>query len=204
MSPRRSVRPPRRRAKVRPSTDAVQATHSQSELAADARHEGLAVTHRFDPGKDRRAVRRDDPFPGSTGGHRGKAAAGRHVLGRGAGRPRRARERAVFGDDPRLRSQPRRLDGHRRARPRTFQLLESASRARRSDTSPRALVMAALAAGDEAFAPVHTRWSPFVRLTAMPAVIHGSWTALVVLGIVIGVFALLSSSRSRGSPQDRH
>jgi phosphatidylglycerol---prolipoprotein diacylglyceryl transferase len=44
---------------------------------------------------------------------------------------------------------------------------------------------------DEAFAPVHTRWSPFVRLTAMPAVIHGSWTALVVLGIVIGVLALL-------------
>jgi hypothetical protein len=52
MSPRRAVRPPRRRAKVRPSTDAVQATHSQAELAADARHEGLAVTHRFDPGKD--------------------------------------------------------------------------------------------------------------------------------------------------------
>ena len=30
----------------------MQATSSQAELAADARHEGLAVTHRFDPGND--------------------------------------------------------------------------------------------------------------------------------------------------------
>ena len=31
---------PRRRPKIRPSTDAVQATSSQAKLAADARHEG--------------------------------------------------------------------------------------------------------------------------------------------------------------------
>ena len=44
---------------------------------------------------------------------------------------------------------------------------------------------------DEPFAPVHTRWGPFVRLTAMPAVIHGSWTAMVIVGIVVGILALL-------------
>ena len=45
---------------------------------------------------------------------------------------------------------------------------------------------------DEAtFGPVRTRWGPMVRLTAMPAVIHGSWTALVGLGVVIGIGAML-------------
>jgi phosphatidylglycerol---prolipoprotein diacylglyceryl transferase len=44
---------------------------------------------------------------------------------------------------------------------------------------------------DDAFAPVHTRWGPLVRLTAQPAVIHGSWTALVGVGIVVGIAALL-------------
>ena len=52
MSPRRRVQPPRRRPKIRQSTDAVQASRSQAELAADARHEGLTVTHRFDPGSE--------------------------------------------------------------------------------------------------------------------------------------------------------
>ena len=44
---------------------------------------------------------------------------------------------------------------------------------------------------DAPFGPVHTRWSPLVRLTPMPAVIHGSWTALCAVGIVVGILALL-------------
>ncbi len=37
------------------------------------------------------------------------------------------------------------------------------------------------------FNPVRTRWSPLVRLTMMPAVIHGSWPALLTVGILVGV-----------------
>ena len=44
---------------------------------------------------------------------------------------------------------------------------------------------------DAPFGPIRTRWSPLVRFAAMPAVIHGSWTALVGLGIVIGIATLL-------------
>ena len=39
-----------------------------------------------------------------------------------------------------------------------------------------------------------------MRLTAMPAVIHGSWTALVGLGIVIGILALLWFLSFEGIP----
>lgn len=35
--------------------------------------------------------------------------------------------------------------------------------------------------------PVRTRWAPLVRVTPMPAVVPGSWTALVALGIIAGV-----------------
>jgi phosphatidylglycerol:prolipoprotein diacylglycerol transferase len=35
-------------------------------------------------------------------------------------------------------------------------------------------------------APVRTRWAPLVRATPIPAVVPGSWTALVALGIVAG------------------
>lgn len=37
-----------------------------------------------------------------------------------------------------------------------------------------------------AFVPVRTRWTPAVRLTGMPAVIPGSWTAFVSLGVLVG------------------
>ena len=35
--------------------------------------------------------------------------------------------------------------------------------------------------------PVKTRWGPLVRLTPMPAVIPGSWSALVGTGVAVGV-----------------
>ncbi len=35
--------------------------------------------------------------------------------------------------------------------------------------------------------PIKTRPSPFVRLTRVPAVIHGSWSAMIALGILVGV-----------------
>ena len=42
------------------------------------------------------------------------------------------------------------------------------------------------ALSDAAFSPVRTRWWPMARFTRMPAVIHGSWTGLVALGVVVG------------------
>lgn len=42
------------------------------------------------------------------------------------------------------------------------------------------------ALSDGAFTPVRTRWWPMARFTRMPAVIHGSWTGLVALGVVVG------------------
>lgn len=37
------------------------------------------------------------------------------------------------------------------------------------------------------FAPIRTRWSPMARLVSPPAVIPGSWTGLVALGVVVGI-----------------
>ena len=43
------------------------------------------------------------------------------------------------------------------------------------------------------FVPVRTRMAPFHRLTRVPAVIHGSWSGLIAVGVVVGavVHALL-------------
>lgn len=43
------------------------------------------------------------------------------------------------------------------------------------------------ALSDGAFTPVQTRWWPWARFTKRPAVIHGSWTGLIAIGVVVGV-----------------
>lgn len=40
-----------------------------------------------------------------------------------------------------------------------------------------------------AFEPVHTRWGPMARLTGAPAVVPGSWTGLVLAGVLVGLVA---------------
>lgn len=40
-----------------------------------------------------------------------------------------------------------------------------------------------------AFFPVKTRWAPLVRLTPMPAVVHGSWSSLIAVGLLAGIVA---------------
>ena len=193
MSPRRAFRPPRRRAsKVRPSTDAIQATRSQTELAADARREGLAVTHRFDPGGEGHPYAATVRFRGRREGIAGKPQPGdtftvdervdRVVPGSGP----ISVTATAYGLNPGEWTVTAELfRGHGPGPSR-------ATASRSGQTLPRArwswlrwkLV-------DAPFGPVRTRWSPFARLTAMPAVIHGSWTALVGLGVVIGICALL-------------
>jgi phosphatidylglycerol---prolipoprotein diacylglyceryl transferase len=202
MSPRRRLRPQSRRTRPpKPSTDAVQATRSQAELAADARHEGLTVTHRFDPGSDGPPFAATVRFSGRREQVAGRAQQGdtftvderieRVVPGSG---PVSVTTRA-YGLNPgdwtvtaQLSRSPA-LNSTRSAASRSGQTLP---RARWSWLRWRL--------SDDAFAPVHTRWSPLVRLTAMPAVIHGSWTALVVLGIVIGILALLWFLSFEGIP----
>ena len=193
MSPRRQFRPQRRRTRApKPSTDAVQVTRTAGELAADARHEGLAITHRFDPGASGAPFSANVRFSGRRDGISGKPQPGDtftideriDAVVPGSG-PISITTRA-YGLNPGdwtvtaqlSRSQP----------PRGA----PGSGARSGQTLPRVgWSWLRWRLRDEAFAPVRTRWSPFVRLTAMPAVIHGSWSALVGLGIVVGVLALL-------------
>jgi len=42
------------------------------------------------------------------------------------------------------------------------------------------------------FGPVMTRWAPLVRLTAMPAVVRGSWSGLIAVGILVGILVQTS------------
>ena len=37
-----------------------------------------------------------------------------------------------------------------------------------------------------AYAPVKTRWAPLVRMAKMPAVIPGSWSGLIAVGVIVG------------------
>lgn len=193
MSPRRGFRPPRRRARAsKPSTDAVQGIRSSAALAADARHEGLAATHRFDPGDEGQPFTATVRFRGRREGIAGKPQPGdtftvdervdRVVPGSG---PVSVTTKA-YGLNPGdwtvtaelLRGPPA---GAARS-----------TAARSGQTLPRARwSWLRWRLGDAPFGPVHTRWSPLVRLTPVPAVIHGSWTALCAIGIVAGVLALL-------------
>lgn len=43
------------------------------------------------------------------------------------------------------------------------------------------------ALSDGALTPVQTHWWPWARFTRRPAVIHGSWTGLIAIGVVAGV-----------------
>lgn len=193
MSPRRKFRPQRRLARAaKPSTDAVQTSRSATELAADTRHEGLAVTHRFDPGPDGPPFSASVRFNGRREGITGKPQPGdtftidervdRIVPGSG---PVSVTTRA-YGLNPGDWS----VTAHLIRSPSSG--ATTANAARSVQTLPRAgWSWLRWRLTDAPFAPVHTRSSVFVRLTSMPAVIHGSWTALVGLGIVIGILSML-------------
>ena len=193
MSPRRGFRPPRRRtAKARASTDAVQATRSAADLAGDVRHEGLAVTHRFDPGSEGQPFAATVRFRGRREGIGGKPQPGdtftvderveRVVPGSG---PVSVTTKA-YGLNPgewTVTAELIRGPGSGPAR---------ASGAKGGQTLPRARwSWLRWRLGEAPFGSVNTRWSPLVRLTPTPAVIHGSWTALCAVGIVVGILALL-------------
>jgi phosphatidylglycerol:prolipoprotein diacylglycerol transferase len=178
---------------VRPSTDAVQTARTATELAADARHEGLTVTHHFDPGADGPPFSASVRFSGRREGVVGKPRPGdtftiderveRVVPGSG---PVTVTTRA-YGLNPGEWTVTAQLSRGPAATTRT-----PSTGARGGQTLPRARwSWVRWRVTDAPFGPVRTRSSVFVRLTSMPAVIHGSWTALVAVGVVVGVLAML-------------
>ncbi len=193
MSRRRGFRPQRQRAaKARPSTDAVQAGRTQGELAADTRHEGLAVTHRFDPGDTGQPYAATVRFRGRREGIAGKPRPGDTFS------VDEKVERVVPGSGP-VSVTTKAYGLNPGEWTVTAELIRApalgptrATAAKGGQTLPRATwSWLRWRLTDAPFGPVRTRWSPFVRLTPMPAVIHGSWTALCAVGIVVGIAALL-------------
>jgi len=177
---------------VRPSTDAVQRT-TQHDLAADAAHEGLSVTSRFDPGgasgephgatvtfRGRREAITGKPQPGDTFTKIERIE--RVVPGSGP----YSVTTWVYGLNPGAWTVTAELGGGAAGRGAPVVARISGR------TLPRARwSWLRWRLQDAPFGAVRTRWSPLVRFTAVPAVIHGSWTALVGLGIVIGIATLL-------------
>ena len=178
---------------MRPSTDAVQ-RGSPTELAADAAHEGLSVTSWFDPGMSGEPHAATVTFRGRREGIAGKPQPGDTFT-----KTERI-ERVVPGSGPiSVTTWAYGLN------PGTWTVTADlgrtasaairgapASQARPGQTLPRARWSWLRWQLQEApFGAVRTRWSPLVRFAAVPAVIHGSWTALVGVGIVIGIATLL-------------
>jgi phosphatidylglycerol:prolipoprotein diacylglycerol transferase len=162
------------------------------DLAADIAHEGVTVTHWFDPGSDGHAYGATITFRGRREGFTGKPQPGdtftkveridRVVPGSGPV----SVTTWVYGLNP-------------GAWTVTAELVRTPSgstagvaRSRSAQTLPRARwswLRWSLQAAP--FGPVRTRSNLFVRLGAVPAVVHGSWTALVGLGVIVGVLVLL-------------
>jgi phosphatidylglycerol:prolipoprotein diacylglycerol transferase len=200
MSSRRGFRPPRHRQQRRRAGVAVAAAARAADATPTADSEGLSVTHWFDPGTDgvpyaatvRFAGRRTDlsgkPGPGDTFSRveridrvvpgSGPISVTALAYGINAG------EWSVTAEL--TRSTAPALPGRRSA----------ASSGRGAQTLPRARwSWRRWRLSDGGFAPVRTGWGPLARLTAVPAVVHGSWITLVSLGIIVGTLvqiALLS------------
>ena len=162
----------------------------QRDLAADAAHEGLSVTSWFDPGTDGQPFAATVTFRGRRDGIAGKPQPGDTFT-----KTERI-ELVVPGSGP-VSVTTWAYGLNPGAWTVTAELNRSVSRApatpaRSGQTLPRARwSWLRWRLGDAPFGAVRTRWGPLVRFTAMPAIIHGSWTALVGLGIVIGIVALL-------------
>lgn len=154
--------------------------------SADSACEALAVTHWFDPGRDGPAYRAQVRFRGRRLDG-GAAAADRFTQDEvieavlpGSGPV--AVTAWVEGLAPGDWEVTAELVSARQA------AAHRSSSTGRSSTLPRARwswPRWALASGP--FAPIRTRWAPLHRFSSMPAVIHGSWTALIALGVLVGI-----------------
>lgn len=162
--------------------------------AADA-SEAIAVTHWFDPGRDGPPYRAQVRFKGQRLG--GEVAAGNQRFTQvevidavlpGSGPI--AVTTWVEGLAP----------GDWEVTAELVSARQPAARAAsRSATLPRARwswPRWSLAPGP--FLPIRTRWAPLHRFTSMPAVIHGSWTALIAVGVTVGIIVQTGVLRGLG------
>ena len=197
MSRRASARSVRRRAKA--STAAGPAASASVDrstvVSTDEEAAGLCVTHWFDSGPDGAPYSAVVRFTGHRTDVRGKASAGDSFT-----REERI-DRVVSGSGPvsvttwvyGLNAGEWTVTGALVRMPQGA----AAQLVRRSTEGGQTLPRATWSwvrwrVRSAPFAPVTTRWAPLVRLSPVPAVIHGSWTIMVTLGIVLGFFALLA------------
>ncbi|MDQ2941223.1 MAG: prolipoprotein diacylglyceryl transferase [Chloroflexota bacterium] len=172
----------------------------KAAVAAGDEPEALIVTHWFDSGQHGETYAATVRFRGQRNGVRGKPTApdafvkDELIQGIVPGSGPVSITSRVYGLTPgewkvtaELQT-PGARDGRRPI---------AGSRAARGHTLPRAewsWRRWALSSGP--FNPVHTRWAPLARLVSPPAVVPGSWSALVALGVVVGL-AIQSALLSR-------
>lgn len=161
----------------------------------DADSEGLSVTHWFDPGTDGPPYAATVRFSGRRTDVQGPAKPGDSftqdesvdpvVPGSGP----IAVSTWVYGINAGEWEVSAELMRTQTAAHRRF----SRGRGQGGQTLPRAAwSWLRWRVGSAPYGPVRTRWAPAARLSKVPAVIHGSWTALVGLGIVMGLFVQLT------------
>ena len=175
---------------AKPQTGAAEpATNRPSRRAVEP--EALAVTHWFDTERDGEPYAATIRFTGRRIGIRGKPtprdtfAKEETIDGVVPGSGRVALTTWVYGLEPgewtvtaELIRRDTQLGARRPSDRRGHSKAQSLPRAEWS--WPRW----ALSSG--AFTPVKTRWAPLVRLARMPAVLPGSWSGLIGIGILVG------------------
>lgn len=165
-------------------------THPASERVA-VESEALSVSHWFEADPDGEPYGATIRFTGRHIGVRGKPGPGETfvkeetVVGIVPGSGRVSITTWMYGLQPGEWTVS--ADLTRAARPGAARRPPAGGKPSASHTLPRAAWSWrrwALSTGP--FAPVKTRWGPLVRLTRMPAVIRGSWSALIAIGVVVG------------------
>jgi phosphatidylglycerol:prolipoprotein diacylglycerol transferase len=161
----------------------------------DVESEGLSVTHWFDPGSEGPAYSATIRFTGRRTDVQGVAQAGdsftqderidRVVPGSGP----ISVTTWVYGINPGEWEVTAELLRTQTAAHRRF----ARGHGQAGQTLPRAAwSWLRWRVSSAPYASVRTRWAPAARLSRVPAVIHGSWTALVALGILMGLFVQLT------------
>jgi phosphatidylglycerol:prolipoprotein diacylglycerol transferase len=165
-------------------------SQSRAISAESSALEGLSVTHWFDPGATGAPYAAVVRFAGHRAGVEGKP--GPHdafvkeesVEGVVPGSGPVSVTTWVVGLQPGDWTVTAEL-----VRPRNVRRSDSGGYHSREQTLPRAAwSWGRWRVSSGPFDQVRTRWAPLVRLTRMPAVIPGSWTGFLFLGVAVGLF----------------